>query len=372
MKRLLCLFTFLWLPSLPVSAQLLLHDAETLTAAATRGDAAGIAADLSAGVALEKRNEKGWTPLICAVHAGRADAVRFLLSKGANPNTLTRAGCAPIDFAVVDGFDDIVTALLDAHADPNGFRTSSSDGNTWSPLDGALHAHKPAQITQLLAHGARLEDRNPRGETALMEACKLPYVDQVNLLIEKGADVKVHTPKGQTPLMYAALNGRDETVGVLLAHGVDPRVTAIDYPGGPRYDAWYLATEQGHPYILEELADAGVKPGGPKGKLNQELNAALNQGEYERVQAALANGASATEPDDNNVLPLTVAVLQGDPAVMQLLIQAGADVNANPDGDPRTKPLAYARGQIVRAKTPQERERFQRVAALLEKAGATP
>ena len=330
-----------------------------------------MAAFLDQGVSIETRNARGWTPLIGAVHAGQTAAVRLLLARRANPNTLSAAGCSPLDFAVGDGHEDIVSLLLDAGADPNGFRASTPQGHTTSDLYQALQKHHPAIAERLLAHGARIDDRNNRGFTVLMEASMWPYADQIALLIRKGANVNVRGPDGHTALILAAYNGCDENVRLLIDHGADVQATAKDDPDGKPYGALEVATEQGRPYVLEALADAGARPANPLNPLNEELNLAIGYDDYERVQAALAKGASATQADSSDVLPLTVAVMKGDPGIVQMLIKAGADVNANPGGDPRQTMLHHVEWGITHAKNPQEKEGYERVAELLRKAGAT-
>ena len=309
----------------------------SLTDAATRGDTAAMTAAIAGGASVDSRNAKGWTPLICAVHAGKIEAVKLLLSEHANPNLLTVAGCAPLDFAVDQGHDDMVPLLLDARADPNGFRASLNSGGTCSTLFMAMNHEHLSTAKLLVAHGARVNDRNSLGSTALIQANFREDVEQVCWLISVGAD---------------------------------PRLATKDENGHP-FGPLEAAAREGRPYVLEALTDLGVKPAYTKNPQNEELNEALNSGDYERVQAALAKGASPTDPDSNNVLPITVAVLKGDPGIVGLLIKVGADVNAMPDGDPRGTAMALAQERINDMKDARPKEPFQRIAELLRKAGAT-
>ena len=333
----LFLFLSLGLAAWPALSLLGAPEARSLTDAATRGDTAAMAAAIAQGEPVDARDAWSWTPLICAVHAGKTDAVRLLLSRHANPNLLTAKGCSPLDFAVEEGHDEAVSLLLDAGADPNGFRVPMNNGGTSSPLFMAVQHDRLAVAKLLLAHGARVNDRNNRGSTALIQASRLDDVDQIHWLIGQGAD------------LHAA--AKDDN----------------DHPYGPLE----AATQEGRPYVLEALTDAGVKPADRKNAFNEALNQAIGSDDYERTQAALANGASPTEPADNGVLPITVAVLKGDPGIVQLLIKAGADVNANPTGNPLSTPMAHLQERMKLAKSPQEIERFQRVAELLRKAGAS-
>jgi ankyrin repeat protein len=342
----------------------------SIFAAAEKGDTAAIAAALARGEAVDARNPRGWTPLISAVHADQPEAVRLLLSKGANPNALTMIGCSPLDFAVGQERLDCVPLLLAAGAEVNGFRVMLSTGDSASCLFMALEHHHLDLAATLLAHGARLEDQNNQGSTVLMEASKRPCPGDIRFLLGKGANVNARGHGGETALIYAAYNGCEENVRLLLANGADLKASGQDGPGEIRFGPSEVAAQQGHPYVLELLADAGVKPA--NNPLNDELDDALQQSDYERAQAALAKGASPSDPDTNSIRPLTVAVLKGDVSLVRLLIKAGADVNAQDDGDPRTTPMADAQEQIASATDPKQKENFEQVAEMLRQAHAKP
>ncbi len=366
MKTFLCLL-------LGLSGLMTAHAApgvEEVTAAAAGDDTAALIALLDKGGPLDERNARGWTPLICAIKAGRTDAVRALLARHVDPKKVTAANCSPLDFAVIEHDNEIASLLIDAGADVNRLRFSGSETRSFSPLLLTANHGYPDTAAILLAHGARVNAVNDDGDTALMEASRKSYPETIRVLLEHGADANAHRDSGLNALILAAYNGCAEGVRLLLAHGADLHATAVE--GGPRFGALEAAAEQGRPYVLEILADAGAAPAIPHAKLNDELDSALQFDDYERAQAALAKGASPTEPDHNNILPITVAVLKGNPGIVRMLIKAGADVNAiPPDGDPRGSALALAREQIESAKTPPDKARFEQVADILRQAGAT-
>ncbi len=93
----------------------------------------------------------------------RRDAVwiRFLASKGANPNTADKKGVTPLQLAVQLGYVDGAEALLYAGAsiDP-----ANSTGET--PLITAIHRRDAAMIRLLIGKGANPDRSDNSGRTA--------------------------------------------------------------------------------------------------------------------------------------------------------------------------------------------------------------
>src|SRR6185436_11773045 len=85
-------------------------------------------------------------------------------------------------------------------------------------------------VKTLLAHGAKVDAKEKRGQTALMWAAAEGHAPVVELLLKAGADFKTPLPdSGFTPLFFAAREGRTEVVRALLKAGVD-----VNEPMQPR------------------------------------------------------------------------------------------------------------------------------------------
>lgn len=84
----------------------------------------------------------GWTPLMHAIHKGRHDSVKALLSAGADPNRHGTGGGNPLTMAAGYGYSGIVAMLLSSGGDPlnqaHGFTaldyaiTGVSDIDRWT------------------------------------------------------------------------------------------------------------------------------------------------------------------------------------------------------------------------------------------------
>jgi len=124
---------------------------------------------------VDKRNKKGETVLHQSTIKGNIEAVRKLLSEGANPNTVDNAG--------------------------------------WSPLHEAAVAGSTALISLLLNHGAspNIHDKNSN-ITPLHDAAESGFVEIVRLLVSHGADTKARNSTGQTPFDLALNEGVKEAL----------------------------------------------------------------------------------------------------------------------------------------------------------------
>lgn len=130
--------------------------------------------------------QKGWSsPLLLALRHGRADLVDLLLDHGALPHfevpqaptALAKAADMGPELIAADLFDKMLSLSHGAAADTLGAALMGAARNGW------LHA-----VDRLIEAGARVEWKNPQGETPLMEAARRGAVDVVQRLLGAGAD----------------------------------------------------------------------------------------------------------------------------------------------------------------------------------------
>jgi hypothetical protein len=160
------------------------------------------------------------TPLIDAVHKGHAvgheqdgvDAIQAALAAGANVNERDKSGWTPLMHAALECRADEMKLLLDRGANPTlRGNTTENGGFTESGLDpmllaaGCFISRRRAQLAP--------ERHMPEGYVA----CELQAAGKmVRLLISHGADVNAVDIHGRTPLMMAAMQGWPEALRVLL------------------------------------------------------------------------------------------------------------------------------------------------------------
>jgi len=323
---------------------------------------------LGAGAGAEGANLDGETALMLAIKTGDVPIVQMLVEAGANVNTVEREHQqTPLMYAAAAKHNAgaMVRLLLSTGADVRP-RSLSYD---W-----------PSHISE----EPRVQYHPFGGLTALLYAARDGCYDCVEALIASGADVNVPTlAEGVTPLMIALDNDNNDVARLLLDHGANPHVwdwygrTAlyiaadrkdggssgggIRVPIDPSHSARASAMD-----VIKALLAANVDPnpelrmhrptrGGYTGRFSEPL---LDVGATPLLRAALANDTELAQllmskgasPEINamGVTPFLVAAGLGgggqrgggpgargggEPfALLDLLLQHGADVNAQVTG----------------------------------------
>lgn len=278
-------------------------------------------------------------PLSGAAGNGRTDIVRLLLAKGADVNA--RGSCA-LRRAAAEGYREIVELLLAAGVDVN----ATEDGGWTALMEAASRGHTEI-AAMLLAAGADVAAEGSqyyeeRLTTALHEAAGRAHKETVALLLAAGAGVRMKDGGGRTPLHEVVGAYRWSSV-LELAHDL-----SVDF-GETNEDPCEAGERRAHDAERTETlslllthptcADAAARHGGTL------LAAAAGSGYKEAVKMLLARGTAidgkTVDPNaPRGLSPLLTALHEGYVNIAGLLIDRGADVNAQ-DHAGRT-PLVYA------------------------------
>lgn len=134
--------------------------------------------------------------------------------------------------------------------------------------EGALHYvvrdRDLTWLSFLLGKGARPDLQNQQGNTPLILAAQLGWVEGAELLLGRNASIDLANSRGETPLILAVQRGNLAMVRLLMNEGANPKRT--DSVAG--YSAIDYATRDGrNPAILKLLQTppaSARKVAGPK------------------------------------------------------------------------------------------------------------
>jgi ankyrin repeat protein len=191
-----------------------------ILAAAARGDAAEIRTLVAKGTKPDVRDGYRRTPLHVAAYAKHHEAMRALVTAGADPNALERDRYDIATIAAVA--NDVPTLRL-------GLELGCSAKNITSRYDGtaliaAAHLGHAEVVRTLIKAGAPLDHVNNLGWTALIESIVLGdggarHTETLNALVAAGANVNLADRNQQTPLTLARRRGYAEMVRMLERAG---------------------------------------------------------------------------------------------------------------------------------------------------------
>jgi ankyrin repeat protein len=234
------------------------------------------------------------TPLMFAAREDDLESARLLVAAGADVNALGGDGKSALSLAIFDGSYDVASFLVDNHANVN-----HADAQGFTPLFWAA------------------DRRNM--ETApnfpwMVTADPMPLIKQ---LLDAGADPNAvinNTPRARmregsprivftTAFMRAAFAGDLDLVKLLLAHGANPHVISKDRES-----------------TLEAAAGTALINGYNRQRSPEERLAV--------VKMLVEMGEDVNWADSYGITPLMGAANLGDAAIVQYLIDKGADLGA--------------------------------------------
>ncbi len=185
-----------------------------------------------------------------------------------------------------------------------------------------------AELKARLDGGLDPNSKTPEGTTLLMMAAH--DAGKVKLLIDRGADVHAKAKTGFTALMVATTYlGTSESVKLLLEHGAEARPgTEVMFDASPLFLAALAGDRDNMALLLAKRAD-------PNRRMNllgqfptSPLFGAVGFGDPAVVQALLQGGADVHEKDKDSMTALHWAVVAHHADAVKTLIAGGADVNA--------------------------------------------
>ena len=218
--------------------------------------------------------------------------------------------------AAMQGNKSGVRALLQEKANVNA---PQIDGTT--ALHWAVQANDSETTDVLIRAGANVSAANKAGATPLLLATVNGNAPIIERLIAAGANPNAPLTKtADTALMMASRTGKLEAVKVLLDHGA--QVNAKETWGGTTALMW--AISERHPdvakLLIEHDADVNAK--------SNFVPSASGRGFEGTLPVAAKPNQAIEEFASGWLTPLMFAARENDLNSAQLVVKAGADVNA--------------------------------------------
>lgn len=275
---------------------------------------------------IDERNRFGLTVLMLAAAEGDPELVRWILEAGADPNAPSHTSVEPSGDASEDdehpGAASVTLVLRDfaaaAKRDPDAVHLGQT------ALFFAAESGSPPAVDGLLAAGARPDAADVDGATPLLAAAAAGDEEIVRRLLAALANAGLQ-PETDALEIAAAL-GFGDVVRALVEGGLPAEPKELRTGMTPLYHA----ASAGHAEVVEVLLQAGASTGG-QGFGSSALLAAIAQGHEEVVRHLLARQQGQQRVAPRSLLHL--AVENGQAGIVDLLAQAGTDVNATDLGN---------------------------------------
>ncbi|TVY39322.1 putative ankyrin repeat protein [Lachnellula occidentalis] len=352
---------------------------------------------IESGADVKGCNPEEKNPLQIAASCGYETIVRLLLREGADVNTRGGYLGNALQAAAAGPREAMVRLLLDSGADVN-----AQGGEFGNALQTAcIHKEQTNMAKLLLLRGAEINAVGGCYGTALQAACACCSEGAIRMLLKNGADVNLPGGCLGSPLIAAAKEGSEATVAFLFENGARVEVRGGEYDNvlqaatvsgnrnlvelflakgvdvniaGGMYGTALQAAMVHNPALVDMLLDRGADVTMPGLEYGNALHAAVFFGREEYVRVLLERGAGSNVNTNvkrrrpGGLCPYTLqeAADKGNVRIVELLLDYGADINADAGSWGTALTIAYTMANRYKKKGHQDV-----IKLLLERGGKT-
>ncbi|XP_004406595.1 PREDICTED: ankyrin repeat and SOCS box protein 14 [Odobenus rosmarus divergens] len=276
----------------------------------------------------EQTTHNGETPLFLAVSTCLLENAHFLLLSGCNPNAKNSEGNSPLLTAVLRNSYEMAALLISSGADVN---LQCTNGRT--ALHEAARLGRQGIAKLMLVSGAHPDPQSSYGFTPLALAAQSGHTEIMEMLLQKGANALGQASDSSSILLEAASGGNPDSVALLLEHGADANI-----PKNSGHLPIHVAADRGHLLALKILVPvtdlAAIKRSGIS-----PVHCAAAGAHPECLELLIQAGFDVNfmldqrirkHYDDHRKSALYFAVSNGDLSSVKLLLSAGALPNQDP------------------------------------------
>ena len=317
------------------------------------------------------RDGEGCTPLYRAVDMDNAEAVKWLVDHGADPNIPTTRGEMPLDRALLLEYMKVAEVLCDNGANPNAITD-----NGMTVFATAIDRGKKGQLEFLLAHKGDPNAKFQGGRTAVHLVARKKDQATAQALLAAGGNINATDDEGHTPLDYVDVASGAEFAAWFKTQGAKHGEAKVETNGNtPLHEVAgnenlpvLKETLEAYPKFLDQRNEDGLTPlmivvsegwlegaetlasAGANVSLKAEHNKTLallaaESGNLAMLKWAVGKGISPKEPDSYGRTPVQRAAEKSLECV-QWLAEQGADLNARSKSDDSPLIMALSRDRV--------------------------
>ena len=324
---------------------------------------------IKAGANVNWTNDSSFTTLMTAAKDGYVDGVHRLIQAGADVNQRDKDDYTALILAGFGGHYECMELLLKADADINA-RGTSANTNYETALHAAVSSNNIRCVELLINSGADVNmdtsydtpEANAKFSfgglsSVLSLACWHGYNDIVELLLKRGANVN-ETYRRRTGLLEASKRRHYNTMELLIKAGADVNAECVIL--GKCETALTAAAGcgffEGVDLLIRSGADVNKVPAYENSPLMKASGCHINSGgapsHYLKCLELLVQaGADVNATNEDTVSALHVATSYGFSEGVHFLLRRGADVNIQSRYRKKTPLMeAVAGGQVTCAK----------------------
>ncbi|KAL3728073.1 hypothetical protein ACJRO7_032771 [Eucalyptus globulus] len=199
--------------------------------------------------------------------------------------------------------------------------TKDDDGET--PLIHAARQGHTDTAKYLLERGANPDIPSDLGVTALHHSAGIGDIELLKFILSKGVDIDSQSDAG-TPLIWAAGHAQPDAVKVLLEHHANPNAETDDNIT-PLLSSVAAGSVECLKLLIQAGASVNISAGGAT-----PLHIAADNGNPEIINCLLDAGADPNIMDEDGLKPIQVAALRGNRAAVEILFSKTTQVHSIP------------------------------------------